>query len=378
MTFKILVVFGTRPEAIKLAPLIRLLKDDHAFELKVCVTAQHRQMLDQVLAVFEINPDIDLNIMQQGQDLSDLTARMLSGLKQVLENYRPNCILVHGDTTTAFVSALAAFYQQIPIAHIEAGLRTHSLSAPFPEEANRRLTAVLAQWHFAPTEHAKQNLIAEGVPAHRIWVTGNTVIDTLSHTLHFLQQNRPLVERLALDYPKLAEHKPLLLVTCHRRENWGEGLATICSALAHLAETYPDTQIIYAVHRNPQVEQMVYARLSHISNLFLLPPQDYLHFVYLMQRASLIITDSGGIQEEAVAQNKSVLLLRECSERVEAVGQGTVTLVGTNPDRLIEAVKPYLSKSVRQADFRLFPSIYGDGKASERIIALLKQECFSL
>lgn len=373
MAQKILAVFGTRPEAIKLAPLLKYLQQDGAFDLKVCVTAQHRQMLDQVLALFEIQPDFDLDLMQSEQDLSALSARILSSLRPVFAEYRPNLVLVHGDTTTAFASALSAFYHQIPVAHIEAGLRTHNIHSPFPEEANRRLIAGLAQWHFAPTATAKQNLLNEGIRADRIWVTGNTVIDALSATLQKLAQTPALVKAFAERYPFLDSKKRLILVTVHRRENLGAGLVQICDALSNLAGRHSDLQIVYPVHPNPSVREVVYSRLGNLSNLFLLEPQDYLQFISLMARAELILTDSGGIQEEATALAKKILVLRETSERPEAVEFGTARVIGTDSRRIIENVERLLGEQSGCSISRAMQNPYGDGQASARIIEILKQ-----
>lgn len=369
----ILVVFGTRPEAIKLAPLVKLLAQDGAFALKVCVTAQQREMLDQALALFEIVPEIDLDLMQNGQSLTDLNARMLAALQQVLMDVQPDLVIVHGDTTTAFTAALAAFYQKIPVAHIEAGLRTHNLYAPFPEEANRRLTAVLAQWHFAPTETAKQNLLNEGVSESRIWVTGNTVIDTLFQALQKIRENRPLVAQFAERYAFLDERKKLILVTGHRRENFGMGFAQICTALRTLAQRHPDVQIVYPVHLNPNVQAVVYAQLGDLPNLFLLAPQDYLPFIYLMDRADIILTDSGGIQEEAPALGKPVLVMREISERPEAIVAGTVKLVGTDSEQIIAEVETLLNDENAYQAMARAKNPYGDGNACARIVDILKR-----
>lgn len=373
MAQKILAVFGTRPEAIKLAPLLKYLQQDGAFDLKVCVTAQHRQILDQVLALFEIQPDFDLDLMQSEQDLSALSARILSSLRPVFAEYRPNLVLVHGDTTTAFASALSAFYHQIPVAHIEAGLRTHNIHSPFPEEANRRLIAGIAQWHFAPTATAKQNLLNEGIRADRIWVTGNTVIDALSATLQKLAQTPALVKSFAERYPFLDSKKRLILVTVHRRENLGAGLVQICDALSNLAGRHSDLQIVYPVHPNPSVREVVYSRLGNLSNLFLLEPQDYLPFISLMARAELILTDSGGIQEEATALAKKILVLRETSERPEAVEFGTARVIGTDSRRIIENVERLLSEQSGCSISRAEQNPYGDGQASARIVEILKQ-----
>lgn len=368
---KILLVFGTRPEAIKLAPLIKALQQDSAFELQTCVTAQHRQMLDQVLSLFHIQPDFDLNIMQQDQDLTTLTTAILQALQPVFDEVRPNVVLVHGDTTSSFAAALAAFYRQIPVAHIEAGLRTGNLTSPFPEEANRRLTAVLSRWHFAPTEKAKQNLLAENCDVERIWVTGNTVIDTLLEVKKHLGQPE-VIETLQARYPFLASDKKLILITGHRRENFGEPFRQICEAIADIAEN-PDVQIVYPVHLNPNVAQPVYERLGHLSNVFLLEPQDYLPFVYLMDKAYLILTDSGGIQEEAPALSKPVLVLRETTERVEAMESGAVKLIGVNRTDIVAEVRRLLYEPDYYQSRLPQTHPYGDGQAAQRIIQRLKQ-----
>lgn len=361
---KVLMIFGTRPEAIKLAPLIRQFSQDCAFELRICVTAQHRQMLDQVLALFEITPDIDLDLMQPAQSLNALTTRILSEMPEVLARYTPDLVVVHGDTTTAFVAALSAYYQHIPIAHIEAGLRTHNLHSPFPEEANRRLIAQLAQWHFAPTESAKQHLIAEGVPESQIWVTGNTVIDALHIALQKMAENPALVGEM----PFLEKGKKRVLVTAHRRENLN-AFSQICEALAQLAMR-EDIQILYPVHPNPELQNQAHQRLAKYANIVLLPPQDYLPFLFLMNQADLILTDSGGIQEEAPALGKSVVLMRDVSERTEAVGSGMVRLVGTETDHIVAAVEALLDSPVKS----LAQSVQSQRGASAMIVRTLKQE----
>lgn len=371
---KTLVIFGTRPEAIKLAPLIKRLQQDPDFVLTVCVTAQHRQMLDQVLNLFEITPDFDLNLMQDGQDLTELTARMLTALKPVFATVKPDLVLVHGDTTTTFTASLASFYHKTPIAHIEAGLRTGNRFFPFPEEANRLLTAVLADYHFAPTETAKQHLLREGVAEHRIWVTGNTVIDGLFNALQKIRQNPPLAETLAARYPFLDANKKMILVTGHRRESFGEGFEQICQAIAELAERYPQTQIVYPVHLNPNVSEPVNRWLGKLDNVFLLEPQDYLPFVYLMDKAYLVLTDSGGIQEEAPALAKPVLVMRESSERTEAIEAGTVRLVGTDKVRIMAEVERLLNDNHAYSAMAQARNPYGDGRACERIITHLKQQ----
>ncbi|MBF0785073.1 UDP-N-acetylglucosamine 2-epimerase (non-hydrolyzing) [Muribacter muris] len=366
----ILIVFGTRPEAIKLAPLIKTLQRQAEFKLTLCATGQHRQMLDQVLHQFEIQPDIDLNIMSAQQSLAELHARLLPALQQVLAQHQPDLVLVHGDTSSAFITALAAYYQHIPLAHIEAGLRTGDLHSPYPEEANRRLISVLAAYHFAPTPQARRNLLKEGVAAERIWVTGNTVIDALKLMLQNIAENAPLAARLAADFAFLEPQKQCVLVTCHRRENWGEPLAQICQALARLARCRPNVQIVFPVHLNPQLREPIARQLAGIENIFLLEPQAYLPFVYLMSRADLILTDSGGIQEEANGLAKPILLMRETTERTEAAEAGTMTLVGTDADRLVSEVLRHLAMPSQP---RSAPCFYGDGQASERIAAILKE-----
>lgn len=371
---KTLVIFGTRPEAIKLAPLIKHLQQDPAFALTVCVTAQHRQMLDQVLNLFEIKPDFDLNLMQGGQDLTNLTARMLTALKPVFAEVKPDLVLVHGDTTTTFTASLASFYHKTPIAHIEAGLRTGNRYFPFPEEANRHLTTVLADYHFAPTDTAKQHLLREGVAEQRIWVTGNTVIDALFNALRKIRQNPPLADELAARYPFLDAEKKMILVTGHRRESFGEGFEQICQAIAEVAERYPQTQIVYPVHLNPNVSEPVNRWLGQRENVFLLEPQDYLPFIYLMDKAYLVLTDSGGIQEEAPALAKPVLVMRETSERTEAIEAGTVRLVGTDKIRIMAEVERLLNDNHAYLVMAQARNPYGDGLACERIIAHLKQQ----
>lgn len=370
---KTLVVFGTRPEAIKLAPLVKLLSQDGAFDLKVCVTAQHRQMLDQVLHLFEITPDFDLNVMQEKQDLTDLTARILHTMKGVLAEYKPDLVVVHGDTTTTFAASLAAFYQQIPVAHIEAGLRTGNLNAPFPEEANRLLTSQLCQFHFAPTVQAKQNLLDEGKSPDRIWVTGNTVIDALFAALRKIRQNPPLADQLAARYPFLEKGKKLILVTGHRRENFGKGFEQICTAIRQVAEHNPQVQIVYPVHLNPNVREPVHRLLGNVPNVFLIEPQDYLPFIYLMDKAHLILTDSGGIQEEAPSLAKPVLVMREITERPEAIQAGTVRLVGTQTENIVIEVERLLTDKMTYQKMAQAKNPYGSGKACDAIVNILKQ-----
>ncbi|WP_456864414.1 non-hydrolyzing UDP-N-acetylglucosamine 2-epimerase [Ewingella americana] len=369
---KVLTIFGTRPEAIKMAPLLHALAQDDAFESKVCVTAQHREMLDQVLHLFGIVPDYDLNIMQPGQDLTEITSRILKGLKPVLQDFKPDIVLVHGDTTTTFSASLAAFYQQIPVGHVEAGLRTGDLSSPWPEEANRRLTAHLAKWHFAPTETSRANLLRESIDADDIFVTGNTVIDALLWVRDRVQGDAALIEQLASRYPFIDENKKLILVTGHRRESFGGGFERICNALADIALKHPEVQIVYPVHLNPNVSEPVNRILHDIDNVILIEPQDYLPFVYLMDKSYLILTDSGGIQEEAPSLGKPVLVMRETTERPEAVSAGTVKLVGTETKKVIEEVTRLLNDENAYQSMSRAHNPYGDGEACRRILDALK------
>ncbi|MCT8517407.1 UDP-N-acetylglucosamine 2-epimerase (non-hydrolyzing) [Glaesserella parasuis] len=373
MAYRILAVFGTRPEAIKMAPLVKRLQQEGAFTIQVCVTGQHRQLLYPVLSLFDIQPDFDLNIMKSGQDLANITSRILLGVSEVLSQSQPDLVLVHGDTTTTFAASLACYYQRVPIAHIEAGLRTGNRFSPYPEEANRHLTSVLANYHFAPTDKAKANLLAEHHAEDRIWVTGNTVIDALMMMSQKITQNRPLTQQLQQQFPFLDSHKKLILVTGHRRENFGDGFERICHALRILAEQHTDIQIVYPVHLNPNVIEPTQRLLANIDNLFLLEPQPYLPFIYLMQQAYLILTDSGGIQEEAPALHKPVLLMREITERPEAVLAGTVKLVGTNAEHIVQSVKALLNDPQQYQQMSHAQNPYGDGNASERIVAVIKQ-----
>jgi len=369
---KVLVVFGTRPEAIKMAPLILALASDPAFESRICVTAQHREMLDQVLRLFSIVPDYDLNIMQPDQGLTEITSRILIGMQPVLASFRPDIVLVHGDTTTTFAASLAAFYQHIPVGHVEAGLRTGNLYSPWPEEANRKLTGHLAMYHFSPTENARQNLLREGLPAERIFITGNTVIDALFWVRDRVMNNEILRASLEQQYQFLDPQKKLILVTGHRRESFGEGFERICSALAHIARTHPEVQVVYPVHLNPKVSEPVNRILSGIDNIKLIDPQDYLPFVYLMNQSYMILTDSGGIQEEAPSLGKPVLVMRETTERPEAVAAGTVLLVGTSPARIQAAVSKLLVDVDDYQTMSRAHNPYGDGQACQRIITVLK------
>lgn len=363
---KVMVVFGTRPEAIKMAPVVLALRALGTVDVSVVVTAQHRQMLDQVLDLFSIVPDEDLNVMRPGQTLPGLFSRMLTGMNELLERVRPALVLVHGDTSTTFATALAAFYARIPVWHVEAGLRTGNLQAPWPEEANRRLTAPLSTCHFAPTDIARGNLVAEGIDEATIHVTGNTVIDALLQVVARMDAEPSLRESVAATLPALDGDKHLVLVTGHRRENFGEGFEGICAGLRRLA-LRGDTQVVYPVHLNPAVQEPVRRILGDLPHVHLLPPLDYLPFVELMRRADVIITDSGGIQEEAPSLGKPVLVMRDTTERPEAVQAGTVRLVGTEADRIFtEASRLLDDRHAREAMARIH-NPYGDGQAARRI-----------
>lgn len=369
---KVLTVFGTRPEAIKMAPLVRQLQAADGIDSRVCVTAQHRQMLDQVLELFEIRPDHDLDLMRPGQDLVSITADILQSLKPVLAQERPDIVLVHGDTTTTFAATLSAFYQRIPVGHVEAGLRTGNLYAPWPEEANRKLTGALARLHFAPTPVSRDNLLREGVAAGQIVVTGNTVIDALLSVRAKLEASAALSESLARRFPFLRDGARLLLITGHRRENFGAGFERICQAIARLAQRYPDMDLVYPVHLNPNVREPVNRLLSGIANVHLIEPQDYLPFVYLMTRATLILTDSGGIQEEAPALGKPVLVMRDTTERPEAIDAGTARLVGTDETSIADGVALLLDDAAEYRRMAFAHNPYGDGRACERIVQGLR------
>lgn len=363
----VLVVFGTRPEAIKMAPVIAALKSNRHLETKVCVTAQHREMLDQVLRLFEIEPDFDLNVMKWGQDLSDTTCGVLRGMREVFSSYRPDRILVHGDTTTTFAASLAAYYHRIAVAHVEAGLRTGNLYAPWPEEANRKLTGSLADLHFAPTELAKRNLVAEGIDPQRIHVTGNTVIDALLWVVGFLESHPNINRSLEQQFAFLDRSKKLILVTGHRRESFGPGFERICRALAGIASR-ENVEVVYPVHLNPNVREPVFRLLNGARNVHLVEPLDYLPFVYLMRRAYFVLTDSGGIQEEAPSLGKPVLVMRETTERPEAIAAGTVKLVGTSEETILLETDRLLSDQTHYESMSRAANPYGDGKASQRIV----------
>lgn len=369
---KVLLVFGTRPEAIKMAPLVQYLKTDKSFDARVCVTAQHRQMLDQVIELFEIVPEFDLQLMKPGQDLTDITTGVLSGLKEVLAEWIPDIILVHGDTSTTFAAALAAFYKKIPVGHVEAGLRTGDIHSPWPEEANRKLASVVTEWHFAPTTTARDNLLKEGVAAKQIYVTGNTVIDALLQVRDKITKDEHLQEQFASRFSFLDESKRLILVTGHRRENFGDGFERICKALAQIAQENQNVQILYPVHLNPNVQEPVNRLLSNIDNVYLIEPQDYLPFVYLMNRSTLILTDSGGVQEEAPSLGKPVLVMRDTTERPEAVAAGTVRLTGTNVEEIVLQTTLLLNDQNAYDAMAYSHNPYGDGQACARIVEILK------
>ncbi|WP_281547004.1 UDP-N-acetylglucosamine 2-epimerase (non-hydrolyzing) [Pseudoalteromonas sp. PAR1] len=368
---KVLTVFGTRPEAIKMAPLVDALTNDSRFVAKVCVTAQHREMLDQVLELFKITPEYDLNLMKAGQTLPELTSRILLGLTPVLKKFKPDVVLVHGDTATTFAASLAAYYEQIAVGHVEAGLRTGNIYSPWPEEANRKLTGALTKYHFAPTEISKQNLLKESYAAENISVTGNTVIDALLMIKEQIESDSDLKSALAAKFPMLDTNKKLILVTGHRRESFGGGFERICEALALTAKTHPNCQVLYPVHLNPNVQEPVNRILGNVENVHLIEPQQYLPFVYLMNQAHIILTDSGGIQEEAPSLGKPVLVMRDTTERPEAVDAGTVKLVGTNIEKITLELNQLLTDEAAYKEMSRAHNPYGDGKACLRICDIL-------
>lgn len=377
MTKKIMLVFGTRPEAIKMAPLYHALKAcPEQFETQVCVTAQHRQMLDQVLRVFEITPDIDLNLMKAGQDLYDVTASVLLGMRDVLRQHKPDALLVHGDTTTSLAAAMAGFYAGVPVGHVEAGLRTHDVYAPFPEEFNRQVASKVTRWHFAPTEFSQQNLLYERVDNEQITVTGNTVIDALLWVLARIDSDAgrqaELTNFLNDRLPFAWQTELFVLITGHRRENFGDGFLQICEALKDLAARYPKVHLVYPVHLNPNVQQPVKSLLADLPNVHLIEPLDYEPFVYLLKHSHIVLTDSGGIQEEAPSLGKPVLVMRDVTERPEAVDAGTVILVGANRERIVANVSELLENDATYKRMSRAHNPYGDGKACERIIDVLR------
>lgn len=373
---KILLVFGTRPEAIKMAPLVKALqKDTEHFETRVCVTAQHRQMLDQVLEVFGITPEYDLNIMAPNQDLYDITAKVLLGLREVLKDFRPDTVLVHGDTTTSMAASLAAFYMQIPVGHVEAGLRTYNMLSPWPEEMNRQVTDRICTYYFAPTEQSRANLLQENIDAKKIFITGNTVIDALLMAVDIISTTAGVKEKMAKELQEkgyTVGDREYILVTGHRRENFGDGFLHICKAIKELAALHPEMDIVYPVHLNPNVQKPVYELLSSLSNVYLISPLDYLPFIYAMQHSTLLLTDSGGVQEEAPSLGKPVLVMRDTTERPEAVEAGTVKLVGTDAEAIVSNVTALLQDKEMYKRMSETHNPYGDGQACERIIAALR------
>jgi len=380
---KIMLVFGTRPEAIKMAPLVKeFQKHPDKFETIVCVTGQHREMLDQVLTIFDIKPDYDLNIMKQGQDLYDVTTRVLTGMRDVLTLAQPDVVLVHGDTTTSTAAALAAFYKQIPVGHVEAGLRTHNIYSPWPEEMNRQITSRIATYNFAPTTLSKQNLLREAVTEESIIVTGNSVIDALYWVVDKIKNNRTLNAELdgilanaGYDVSRLNGGKKLVLITGHRRENFGDGFINMCTAIKYLIHKYPDVDFVYPMHLNPNVRKPIHKvfgeDLYSLDNMFFIEPLEYLSFVYLMEKSTIVLTDSGGIQEEAPGLGKPVLVMRDTTERPEALDAGTVKLVGTDYNKIITAVSDLLENSVAYETMSHAVNPYGDGNACERIVLYL-------
>ncbi|WP_302460289.1 MULTISPECIES: non-hydrolyzing UDP-N-acetylglucosamine 2-epimerase [Bacteroidales] len=380
---KIMLVFGTRPEAIKMAPLVKKFQEQSdRIETVVCVTGQHRQMLDQVLDLFEIKPDFDLNIMKAGQDLYDVTSHVLLGMRDVLKEVKPDVVLVHGDTTTSTAAALAAFYQQIPVGHVEAGLRTHNLYSPWPEEMNRLITGRIASFHFAPTPLSRKNLMREAIPDQQILMTGNTVIDALYWVVDKIKQDQTLDAQLAhilkeagYDVDRLAGERRLVLITGHRRENFGEGFIHMCTAIRDLANRYPNVDFVYPMHLNPNVRRPIHEvfgeDLSRFENLFFIEPLRYLSFVYLMEKSTIVLTDSGGIQEEAPGLGKPVLVMRDTTERPEALDAGTVKLVGTDYDKIVSGVSQLLDDPQAYAAMSQAVNPYGDGEACGRIVNAL-------
>ena len=381
---KIMLVFGTRPEAIKMAPLVKeFQKHPDTFQTIVCVTGQHREMLDQVLNIFDIRPDFDLNIMKQGQDLYDVTARVLTGMRDVLREAQPDVVLVHGDTTTSTAAALAAFYQQIPVGHVEAGLRTHNILSPWPEEMNRQITGRIASYHFTPTALSRQNLLQENVDDANITVTGNTVIDALYWVVDRIKNDRSLDAELeevlrhaGYDVNRLADGRPLVLITGHRRENFGDGFINMCTAIKQLTECYPNVDFVYPMHLNPNVRRPIHEvfgdDLSNLGNMHFIEPLEYLSFVYLMEKSTIVLTDSGGIQEEAPGLGKPVLVMRDTTERPEALEAGTVKLVGTDREKIINEVSTLLDDAAAYARMSQAVNPYGDGLACSRIVERLK------
>lgn len=372
MAIKVLSVFGTRPEAIKMAPLVNLLKAAPAIESRVCVTGQHREMLDQVLRLFDIVPEYDLAIMKAGQDLYDVSTSILLNIKPVLRDFQPDIVLVHGDTSTTFAAALACYYEKTAVGHVEAGLRTGNIYSPWPEEANRKLTGAITTLHFAPTDTSKQNLLSENTDPSKVFVTGNTVIDALHQVVAKIQQDTALSAEFASKFPYGQNGRRMILVTGHRRESFGSGFENICAALKDIAAQFPDCDVVYPVHLNPNVREPVFRLLSNSGNVHLIEPQDYLPFVYLMSQSYLVLTDSGGIQEEAPSLGKPVLVMRDTTERPEAVAAGTVKLVGTDQAKIVSEVAKLMTDEAYYQSMSFAHNPYGDGKACERIVAAIK------
>ena len=376
---KVLIVFGTRPEAIKMAPLVLAFQQEsETIKTKVCVTAQHRQMLDQVLDIFGIVPEYDLDIMKPEQDLYDITSNILLGMKTVLSEYKPDIVFVHGDTTTTIATALSAFYQKIPVAHVEAGLRTGNIYSPWPEEANRKLTSQITKYNFAPTQISKENLLNENVPKEDIYVTGNTVIDALFWVLEKIEQTeslkQTLLDTIKKEFPAVEDGARIVLITGHRRENFGQGFLNICTAIKYLAQKHPDVNFVYPVHLNPNVQKPVLELLSGMKNIYLISPLEYESFVYLMSKTYLILTDSGGIQEEAPSLGKPVLVMRDTTERPEALEAGTVKLVGTDIKQIEEETSKLLTDTVCYNKMSQASNPYGDGMACQKIVNIIKEK----
>lgn len=381
---KVLLVFGTRPEAIKMAPLVKeFQKYASDFETIVCVTGQHREMLDQVLAIFDIKPNYDLNIMKKGQDLYDVTARVLVGMRDVLTECQPDVVLVHGDTTTSTAAAIAAFYQQIPVGHVEAGLRTHNIYSPWPEEMNRQITGRIATYNFAPTPLSCENLLKEGVDDKKITVTGNTVIDALYWVVNKIKNDvvlneelKQILAKVGYDTERLVDGRKLVLITGHRRENFGDGFINMCSAIRDLKNKYPEVDFVYPMHLNPNVREAIHEvfgkDLSNLGNMFFIEPLEYLSFIYLMEKATIVLTDSGGIQEEASGLGKPILVMRDTTERPEALSAGTVKLVGTNYDKIVNEVCTLLDNEMEYEKMSKAVNPYGDGLACSRIVNYLR------
>lgn len=380
---KVMLVFGTRPEAIKMAPLVKEFQKNNNFETQICVTGQHRQMLDQVLELFKIKPNYDLNIMKAEQDLYDVTSQVIIGMREILKTAKPDIVLVHGDTTTSTATALAAFYQQIPVAHVEAGLRTHNIYSPWPEEMNRQITGRIATYHFSPTELSKSNLLKENINSKNIIITGNTVIDALFYVIEKIKTDNTLSEDLyrslvqcGYDTKRLNDGRKLILITGHRRENFGDGFISMCKAIKSLAQKYPHVDFVYPMHLNPNVRKPIHEVFGknplELSNMFFIEPLEYFDFIYLMEKATIVLTDSGGIQEEAPSLGKPVLVMRDTTERPEAVEAGTVKLVGTNYDTIINNVSELLENEKSYLQMSQSTNPYGDGNACKRIVSFIQ------